>query len=275
MTSPPKGGPPRHGFFRRLWLSLSLQRAIAGATFVPQERVFALSCFAPDAIALLRATFRRAEANGASRATLRQLVVEALALPTLRACIEAAGLDREVIVDAVAAPLGDPADEPSHDIVAHRDVWSACLLSCAMHDGGAAKISAAQLVILALTKPDLRDDFESFGLPIDGMKRFFAHGVLEHTLIDDDAHPRAETLAVAVDNDDFTPQDFVAAVLHEELALADQEAIAIMWRVHTEGTAVAATLPRHDAIAAANRVLARARDEGHPLRVRVMTLITR
>jgi ATP-dependent Clp protease adaptor protein ClpS len=45
-------------------------------------------------------------------------------------------------------------------------------------------------------------------------------------------------------NDDYTPMDFVTAVLQKFFALSEQRAVDIMWKVHTTGKGVCGIFTR-------------------------------
>lgn len=45
-------------------------------------------------------------------------------------------------------------------------------------------------------------------------------------------------------NDDYTPMDFVTAVLQKFFALSEQRAVEIMWKVHTTGKGVCGIFTR-------------------------------
>ena len=68
-------------------------------------------------------------------------------------------------------------------------------------------------------------------------------------------------------NDDYTPMEFVVAVLERFFRKTVQEAELIMLAVHHKGQGVAGVYTRDVAETKVAQVTAHARQEGHPLRV--------
>jgi ATP-dependent Clp protease adaptor protein ClpS len=66
-------------------------------------------------------------------------------------------------------------------------------------------------------------------------------------------------------NDDFTPMDFVVAVLQRFFAKSKEEAGRIMLKVHTEGRGACGVYPRDIAVTKIEQVTALARKNLHPL----------
>ncbi|WP_107727040.1 ATP-dependent Clp protease adapter ClpS [Neisseria weaveri] len=66
-------------------------------------------------------------------------------------------------------------------------------------------------------------------------------------------------------NDDYTTMDFVVGVLTEIFLLAEEKAHAIMLLVHHEGKGLCGVYSRDIARSKQQKVLDRARQEGHPL----------
>ena len=66
-------------------------------------------------------------------------------------------------------------------------------------------------------------------------------------------------------NDDFTPRDFVVALLKAEFRMSEDEAHRVMVTAHTKGKCVVAVLTREIAEAKATRATDMARAEGFPL----------
>ena len=66
-------------------------------------------------------------------------------------------------------------------------------------------------------------------------------------------------------NDDYTPMDFVAAVLVEIFLLPEDTAERVMWQVHTEGRGLCGTYTRDIAQTKQQQVLSLAEAAGHPL----------
>ena len=111
-----------------------------------------------------------------------------------------------------------------------------------------------------------------------GVTRLAVTSVIAHGTANTDP---AETLQLRVDdaasvsivlqNDDFTPMEFVVQVLQEHLGLTLESAVRVMLQVHHEGHAVAGRFPADVAAERAERLRAAASQAGHPLRCLVET----
>ena len=66
-------------------------------------------------------------------------------------------------------------------------------------------------------------------------------------------------------NDDYTPMDFVVAVLQRFFSMDRERATQIMLKVHTEGVGVCGVYPRDIANTKVEQVTRFARDNQHPL----------
>jgi ATP-dependent Clp protease adaptor protein ClpS len=66
-------------------------------------------------------------------------------------------------------------------------------------------------------------------------------------------------------NDDYTPMDFVIAVLQRFFSLDTEQATRIMLQVHNEGRGVCGVFPRDIAATKVEQVGAYARQHQHPL----------
>ncbi|MFN7751898.1 MAG: ATP-dependent Clp protease adapter ClpS [Pseudomonadota bacterium] len=66
-------------------------------------------------------------------------------------------------------------------------------------------------------------------------------------------------------NDDYTPMDFVVAVLQSVFAMTRERATQVMLKVHHEGMGVCGVYPRDLAESKVEQVLAFARKHQHPL----------
>ncbi len=67
-------------------------------------------------------------------------------------------------------------------------------------------------------------------------------------------------------NDDYTPMDFVVAVLQSIFAMTREQATQVMLKVHREGMGVCGVYPRDLAESKVEQVLAFARKHQHPLK---------
>lgn len=66
-------------------------------------------------------------------------------------------------------------------------------------------------------------------------------------------------------NDDYTPMDFVVAVLQKFFALSREKATQIMLKVHREGAGVCGIYPRDVAATKVEQVRTYAKQHQHPL----------
>lgn len=66
-------------------------------------------------------------------------------------------------------------------------------------------------------------------------------------------------------NDDFTPMDFVVAVVQRFFSKSREQATQIMLKVHTEGKGVCGVYPKDIASTKVDQVVAFARQHQHPL----------
>jgi len=66
-------------------------------------------------------------------------------------------------------------------------------------------------------------------------------------------------------NDDYTPMDFVVAVLQKFFALSREKATLIMLKVHREGIGVCGIYPRDVAATKVEQVKSYAKQHQHPL----------
>jgi ATP-dependent Clp protease adaptor protein ClpS len=67
-------------------------------------------------------------------------------------------------------------------------------------------------------------------------------------------------------NDDYTPMDFVVAVLQTFFSMTREQATQIMLKVHREGMGVCGVYPRDVASTKVEQVSAYSRQHQHPLR---------
>ena len=66
-------------------------------------------------------------------------------------------------------------------------------------------------------------------------------------------------------NDDYTPMEFVVAVLQTIFSLTTEQATQVMLKVHREGMGVCGVFPRDIAATKVERVVAMAKQYQHPL----------
>lgn len=70
---------------------------------------------------------------------------------------------------------------------------------------------------------------------------------------------------VVLVNDDYTPRDFVVAVLKAEFRLGEEQARRVMMTAHRRGACVVAVFTKDVAEAKATRATDAARKQGYPL----------
>jgi ATP-dependent Clp protease adaptor protein ClpS len=70
---------------------------------------------------------------------------------------------------------------------------------------------------------------------------------------------------VMVLNDDYTPMDFVVAVLQKFFGMNREQATRVMLKVHTEGAGVCGIYPKDIAASKVEQVCTFARQHQHPL----------
>jgi ATP-dependent Clp protease adaptor protein ClpS len=77
---------------------------------------------------------------------------------------------------------------------------------------------------------------------------------------------RPKPYRVLLHNDDYTPMDFVVAILRDIFQKEEPEAVRIMLQVHKRGVGVAGVYPYQIAETKVSKVHDTARAEGHPLK---------
>ena len=76
---------------------------------------------------------------------------------------------------------------------------------------------------------------------------------------------RPRLYKVLLVNDDFTPREFVVAVLRAEFRMSEDEAVKVMMAAHQQGVCVVAVFPRDVAETKATRATDAAKANGFPL----------
>ncbi len=76
---------------------------------------------------------------------------------------------------------------------------------------------------------------------------------------------RAPMYKVLLINDDYTPMEFVVAILEQIFMMSRDNAIALMLAVHNKGVGVAGVFPHEIAETKARQVIDLARKNQHPL----------
>ncbi|KQU81095.1 MULTISPECIES: ATP-dependent Clp protease adaptor ClpS [unclassified Rhizobacter] len=112
------------------------------------------------------------------------------------------------------------------------------------------------------------EELQRHGVTRLTVTRVIAHGI---TGTDPDATSPLQvdgtaSMAIVLENDDFTPMEFVVEVLQEHLGLARESAVRVMLQVHHEGRAIAGRFPVDVSMDKAERLRAAARQAGHPFR---------
>ena len=109
-----------------------------------------------------------------------------------------------------------------------------------------------------------------------GVTRFAVTSAIAHgARVTDpgDIHPLqggdATQVAIVLENDDFTPMEFVVEVLQEQLGLTRESAVRVMLQVHHDGRGIAGRFPADVATEKVERLRAAAFQAGHPIRGRL------
>lgn len=76
---------------------------------------------------------------------------------------------------------------------------------------------------------------------------------------------RPRLYKVMLENDDFTPREFVVKVLKTVFRMSDDEAYLITMAAHQQGNAVVSVYTRDIAESKANEATGMAKEAGHPL----------
>lgn len=88
----------------------------------------------------------------------------------------------------------------------------------------------------------------------------------EHVLEEERAKVKPPPLfKVMLLNDDYTPMDFVVAVLQKFFGMGREQATRIMLKVHREGSGLCGVFPKDVAATKVEQVSAYARAHQHPL----------
>jgi ATP-dependent Clp protease adaptor protein ClpS len=77
--------------------------------------------------------------------------------------------------------------------------------------------------------------------------------------------PDGPQFGVEIFNDDKTPMEFVVNVLHDNLGLSYDSAVAVMLHIHNRGSVLLPIEDQSHAERVASAIAAKARDSGHPL----------
>jgi ATP-dependent Clp protease adaptor protein ClpS len=76
---------------------------------------------------------------------------------------------------------------------------------------------------------------------------------------------RPRLYKVMLENDDFSPREFVVKVLRTVFRMTDDEAYLVMMAAHQQGNAVVSVYTRDIAESKANEACEMAKEAGHPL----------
>jgi ATP-dependent Clp protease adapter protein ClpS len=131
-------------------------------------------------------------------------------------------------------------------------------------------VDGADLLVALLEESDstAAEELRRHGLTRRAATSVIAHGITNTYPVT--APPSsadgAQAMAIVVENDDFTPTEFVVEVLQAHVGLDLESAVRVMLQVHHEGRAVAGFFPVEVASAKAARIQEAAGNAGHPLR---------
>lgn len=232
--------------------------------------------------------------------SLEQLLLALLDNPraadVLRGCavdIEAMRADvSQIVRDSTSVALGtgpvEPAASPEFQRVLQRAIARVMALrqspgqrpnvprtfswvpSVLRKSVGRPAVDGADVLAALLEEPagPAVDELQRHGATRLAVTSVIAHGTIAsdpvtmlHLQVND-----AASMAIVLENDDFTPMEFVVEVLQEHLGLALESAVRVMLQVHHEGRAIAGRFPVDVAAEKAERLRAAASRAGHPFR---------
>jgi ATP-dependent Clp protease adapter protein ClpS len=131
-------------------------------------------------------------------------------------------------------------------------------------------VDGADVLVALLEEPECRatEALRRHGVTRLAVAKVIAHGI---TNADPAAQPElrasgVDDVAVVLENDDFTPMEFVVGMLQEHLGHKLASAVRVMLEIHNQGRAVGGQFPADVARDKAERVRAAASQAGHPLR---------
>jgi ATP-dependent Clp protease adapter protein ClpS len=132
----------------------------------------------------------------------------------------------------------------------------------------AADGTDALVAILDETKSHAADALRRHGVTRLAVTNLIAHGIIGSAPVATRALPAdgIDEVAVVLENDDFTPIEFVVSVLQDHLELDLAAATQVMLDVHNHGRAVCGRFPADLAADKVERVRSAASQAGHPLR---------
>lgn len=87
--------------------------------------------------------------------------------------------------------------------------------------------------------------------------------------------PEGFTHGIEILNDDRTPMVFVVWILEKELGFATKAATRTMLQIHTKGGALLPLKTREEAEQVASAITLHAKDRGHPLSCKAVSVATR
>ena len=135
---------------------------------------------------------------------------------------------------------------------------------------GRPAVDGAEILAALLEEPagPAVDELQRHGVTRLAVTRVITHGTTgtEPAAMRQLQGDDAASMAIVLENDDFTPMAFVVEMLQEHLGLALESAMRVMLQVHHEGRAIAGLFPAEDVAEKAERLRAAASQAGHPLR---------
>lgn len=232
--------------------------------------------------------------------SVEQLLLALLDNPSAADVLRACAIDIEalrgsvlaIVRDSTPIATGTGAVEPQASPEFHRVLQRAIarVLSVAGSAGLRRKSPKASSWVPAILRPPIGRKAvngadvlvalleESDGCAVEklrrhGVTRLAVKNVIAHGIASADpvAAPSVQAddvagMAIVLENDDFTPMEFVVDVLQQHLNLDLESAVRIMLEVHREGRAIAGCFPADVAVDKAERLQASARQAGHPFR---------
>ena len=138
----------------------------------------------------------------------------------------------------------------------------------------AADGSDALVAILDERESRAAEVLRSHGATRLAVTRMIAHGTpAAESNAADEAQPRGQgEVAVVVENDDFTPMEFVVSMLQNHLGLDPAAATRAMLAIHEEGRTVCGRFPAEVATAKVQEIRTAASAAGYPLKCVTVTM---
>jgi len=184
------------------------------------------------------------------------------------AAIRGTGGDVAALEDTVLAALdGGDADGPPREPGRADPAAAAVATALALAKHNRRLATCADLwFALSRAARGLGARLEAAGVDATSVLFALTHGIAERDL----PAPQPDEVELLLINDDFSPQELVVEVLRDGLGLPEAEATRLMLKTHHEGQASLGRRPGAHAHQTTRTALARARQRGYPLWIRLV-----